>query len=175
MKNNLLLALLFFFFPLIIIGQTQEAITSVGRKVILYENGTWKYAEEVTTSDGKKVILNADGTWKYAEVNKEPRMAGSNDNRINDRGISYNLAGRGIQCLPLPEYNYLSEGRVVVEVTVDRSGKVTKAVPGIRGSNTLDEYLLRVAKEAAIKSKFDANQDAPFIQKGTITYNFILR
>ena len=94
---------------------------------------------------------------------------------LGNKGISYDLSGRGVQRLPLPEYNYQGEGRVVVEVSVDRSGKVTQAVPGIKGSNTLDEYLLRVAKEAALKSQFDANPDAPFIQKGTITYNFILK
>ena len=94
---------------------------------------------------------------------------------LGDKGISYDLAGRGVQRLPLPEYNYQGEGRVVVEVSVDRSGKVTQAVPGIRGSNTLDEYLLKVAKEAALKAQFDSNPNAPFIQKGTITYNFILK
>ena len=92
-----------------------------------------------------------------------------------DKGVSYDLGGRGVQRLPLPEYNYQGEGRVVVEVSVDRSGKVTQAVPGIRGSSTLDEYLLRVAKEAALKAQFDADPDAAFIQKGTITYNFILK
>lgn len=94
---------------------------------------------------------------------------------LGTKGISYDLAGRGVQKLPLPEYNYQGEGRVVVEVSVDRSGKVTQAVPGIRGSSTLDEYLLKVAKEAALKSQFDTNTDAPLIQKGTITYNFILK
>ncbi len=70
MKNNILLVLLFFLIPIIINGQTQEATTSDGKKVILNADGTWKYAEEATTSDGKKVILNADGTWKYAEIDR---------------------------------------------------------------------------------------------------------
>jgi outer membrane biosynthesis protein TonB len=63
----------------------------------------------------------------------------------------------------------------VVDVSVDRSGKVTQAIPGTKGSTTLDEYLLRVAKEAALKARFDSKANAPVIQKGTITYNFILR
>ena len=40
-----------------------NAITADGRKVILNDDGTWKYVFE---DDGKKVILNADGTWRYA-------------------------------------------------------------------------------------------------------------
>jgi len=142
MKNNILLVLLFFLIPIIINGQTQEA----------------------TTSDGKKVILNADGTWKYAE-----------GNGLGDNGISYYLQGRGFQTLPSPKYDSQGEGRVVVDVSVDRSGKVTQAIPGTKGSTTLDEYLLKVAKDAALQAKFESKPDAPIVQKGTITYNFIVK
>ena len=94
---------------------------------------------------------------------------------LGDKGVSYYLQGRGFQSLPPPKYEYQGEGRVVVEVSVDRSGKVIQAVPGIKGSTTLDEYLLKVAKEAALQASFAVKQDAPLIQKGTITYNFILK
>ncbi len=94
---------------------------------------------------------------------------------LGDKGISYDLQGRGFQKLPLPKYDYQGEGKVVVEVSVDRSGKVIQAVPGIKGSNTLDEYLLRVAKEAALEARFEAKPDAPAVQKGSITYNFVLK
>ncbi|MGC1390952.1 MAG: hypothetical protein WA816_07925 [Bacteroidales bacterium] len=90
-------------------------------------------------------------------------------------GISYDLQGRGFQALPKPKYDYQGGGRVVVEVSVDRSGKVVQATPGTKGSTTLDEYLLKVAKEAALEARFEVKQDAPVIQKGTITYNFILK
>lgn len=92
-----------------------------------------------------------------------------------DKGISYDLQGRGFQKLPPPKYDYQAEGKVVVEVSVDRAGKVVQATPGIKGSTTLDEYLLRVAKEAALQATFEVKQDAPAVQKGTITYNFILK
>ena len=90
-------------------------------------------------------------------------------------GISYSLQGRGFQTLPPPKYEYQGEGKVVVEVSVDRQGKVVQARPGVSGSSTLDDYLLRVAKEAALKATFEVKADAPAIQKGTITYNFILK
>jgi len=232
MKNNILLALLFFLIPIIINGQTQEATTSDGKKVILNADGTWKYAEEATTSDGKKVILNNDGTWKYAEKDRiaseaerkrieaeQERQAdimnksrdalassknastasksegvpggtgnqgvqtGSVDSKNrgdggglgNSGNISYDLGGRGFQSLPKPNYDYQGEGKVVVEVSVDRSGKVIQARPGFTGSTTLDDYLLKVAKEAALKARFEAKSNAPTVQKGTITYSFTLR
>lgn len=91
-----------------------------------------------------------------------------------DKGISYDLTGRKFQLLPDPKYEYQGEGKVVVEIMVDRTGKVTQATAGVKGSTTLDEYLVSAAKEAALKAKFDPKPDAP-IQKGSITYNFKLK
>jgi colicin import membrane protein len=112
-------------------------------------------------------------------INSKVRGTGSGTGTqgtgTGNKGISYNLQGRGFQALPSPRYDYQGEGRVVVEVSVDRSGKVVQATTGFKGSNTLDEYLLRVAKEAAMGARFEVKQDAPAIQKGTITYNFILK
>jgi len=77
--------------------------------------------------------------------------------------------------LPTPAYDIHSEGIVVVECTVDRNGNITKAVHGVKGSTTLEEYFLRVSRNAVLVAKFDRNPGAPVIQKGTITYRFILR
>jgi len=133
-----------------------------------------------TTSTGEGV---AGGPGNQGDpngsINSKVRGTGSGlgtqGTGTGDKGISYSLAGRGFQALPPPKYDYQGEGRVVVEVSVDRSGKVVQATPGTKGSTTLDEYLLRVAKEAALGARFEVKQDAPAIQKGTITYNFILK
>lgn len=90
-------------------------------------------------------------------------------------GISYDLAGRSMITQVKPKYDIQNEGIVVVEVTVDRNGNVTQAVAGVKGSTTLEDYFLRVAREAAMATKFDRKPDATVIQKGTITYHFILR
>ncbi len=90
-------------------------------------------------------------------------------------GISFDLGGRKAQSLFRPPYDIQKDGIVVVAVTVDRSGRVTEATPGIKGSTTLDETLLKLAKEAALKTTFEKSNDAPIIQKGTITYIFKLQ
>lgn len=89
-----------------------------------------------------------------------------------NEGVSYDLGDRKAQSLFRPPYDIQRDGIVVVAVTVDRSGRVTDATPGIKGSTTLDEGLLRIAKEAALKTRFESRNDAPIIQKGTITYDF---
>jgi colicin import membrane protein len=91
------------------------------------------------------------------------------------KGISFSLAGRNARSLPKPTFPGNEAGIVVVEVTVDKFGKVTKALPGIKGSNTVDTDLLEAAKKAALAANFNTDQNAPAFQKGTITYHFILQ
>lgn len=96
-------------------------------------------------------------------------------NGLKGKGISYSLAGRKPQSLPVPVSNLQEEGRVVVEITVDPDGKVIAAKPGVKGSTTTNPKLLEIARKAALDARFSASSDSPEEQKGTITYNFILR
>ena len=89
-------------------------------------------------------------------------------------GVSYNLSGRSAMSLPKPFYPGNEEGLVVVKVTVDKYGKVTNAEPGVRGSTTYNSQLIAAAKQAALKAKFNVDQNAPAFQQGTITYRFVL-
>lgn len=100
------------------------------------------------------------------------RIGGGNG---NGNVPSFSLAGRGYLTLPSPKYNSQAEGKVVVEITVDRNGNVVKASPTIKGSTVQDEKLFEAAKDAALKAKFNVKQDAPPYQTGTITYNFRLQ
>jgi colicin import membrane protein len=110
----------------------------------------------------------------------DPRGSVDSNNRgpgggTGDKGISYDLAGRNFLSLPEPKYDIQAEGKVVVDIYVDRTGKVTSAIPGGKYSTSLDENLLNAAKEAALKAKFESKPEAPLTQKGTITYNFKLK
>ena len=89
-------------------------------------------------------------------------------------GVSYNLGGRGHESLPKPYYPGNEEGMVVVQVTVDKSGKVTKAEAGVKGSNTANPELIAAARKAALQARFKADENAPAFQVGTITYRFLL-
>ena len=91
------------------------------------------------------------------------------------QGPSYSLSGRSARSLPKPTFPGNESGTVVVEVTVNNYGKVTKALPGIKGSNTVDPSLLEAAKKAAMAATFNSDTNAPAFQKGTITYHFIIQ
>jgi colicin import membrane protein len=90
-------------------------------------------------------------------------------------GISFSLGGRSRLLLPPPEYPKQKSGKVVVEVTVDRNGNVTKATGGVKGSTTTDIDLVKAAERAALLAKFNVKSDAAAEQIGTITYVFRLQ
>lgn len=129
-------------------------------------SGTNSTGEGITGGAGNQGVTTGS-------VDSKVRGTGSG---TGDRGITYDLGGRNINGeLQNPKYDYQAEGKVVVDINVDRNGNVTSAVPGGKGSTTLVEYLLNAAKEAALKTKFESKADAPLVQKGTITYNFKLK
>lgn len=100
---------------------------------------------------------------------------GGNGSSGNGSGISFSLAGRKKVQLPVPKSSFQEEGKVVVEITVDREGKVTNAKPGVKGSTTTDPQLMAIAKKAALEAKFNKDPEAAELQKGQIIYNFILK
>ena len=87
-------------------------------------------------------------------------------------GISFSLAGRGSKSLPGPTATSPENGNIVVEIRVDQEGNVVFAKAGVRGTTLWDTNLWRRCEQAAKKSEFTANPDAPELQKGTITYIF---
>jgi len=90
-------------------------------------------------------------------------------------GPSANLTGRRPMYLPTPSKNFQENGTVVVQITVNKYGKVVKAVAIDKGSNTTNSTLRKLAEEAAKKSEFNAKMDAAEMQRGTITYHFIVK
>ena len=89
-------------------------------------------------------------------------------------GISFNLAGRNVSLRILPDYDVQDEGIVVVIITVNRNGIVTNAITGSKGTTTFNKNLLLKAKQAALKTRFSVNNNAPISQQGKIIYNFKL-
>lgn len=87
-------------------------------------------------------------------------------------GTSFSLAGRGAKSLGKPSSTSKETGSVVVEIRVNQDGDVVSAKAVLRGTTLLDTNIWRLCEQAAKKSKFAANHDAPEVQKGTITYIF---
>lgn len=87
-------------------------------------------------------------------------------------GHSWSLNGRNLLGkLAQPTYQSNEEGRIVVEIRVDASGKVVDAAIATKGTTITNESLRKEAIAAAKKNKFSTGGGVAI---GTITYNFRL-
>ena len=89
-------------------------------------------------------------------------------------GISANLSGRKFNGAPLIQSDLQESGKIVINIIVDRDGKVVRATPGGRGTTITNPALTKRALESARKAKFSPNQSAATEQPGTLEYIFIL-
>ncbi len=87
---------------------------------------------------------------------------------------NYQLGNRKALNKPQPNYLCNEEGVVVVQISVDKSGRVIGANPGVRGTTNAAKCLLDQAKIAAMNTKWQADDAAPEKQVGKIIYNFKL-
>ena len=95
-------------------------------------------------------------------------------NTANGSGGNYNLAGRRALSKPKEQPNCEEEGTVVVRIQVDKNGKVINAQAGVKGTTNSAPCLLKPAKEAALRTKWNSDNKAPSKQVGTIIYKFSL-
>lgn len=117
----------------------------------------------------------AGGKGNQGRPDGDPNSNQYTGNGSGQGGVGYSLRGRKPKGLPKPAYTSNEQGIVVVKIVVNREGKVVSAIPGVKGSTTLDSALLSAAKQAALNTKFDKKTSAPSKQTGTITYHFILK
>ena len=104
---------------------------------------------------------------------------GGNGNGGNGNGVGYGkslsepyfLSGRKVINKSVPEYNCNEFGKVVIEITVDKNGKVLDAQLG-RGSTTNSQCLVNASKIAAMNTTWNKDENASEKQKGKIIYNF---
>lgn len=119
-------------------------------------------SEGVTSGSGNQGALTGD-----------PNATSRTGSGLGNSGNSFSLSGRSLSgSLPKPVENCNEEGVVVVEITVDKTGKVTAAQAILRGSRNLTSCLRNAAEVAAKRARFNSDSNAAAYQTGTITYYF---
>jgi len=89
-------------------------------------------------------------------------------------GVGYGLNGRGRPTRQIFKQDCNEYGLVVVEIEVDRSGKVISAKPGMKGTTNTSACLLEPARKIALSHKWPADSKAPVRQIGFVSVNFEL-
>jgi hypothetical protein len=152
-------------------SETQETETETQEEPVVSENlqNALNAANNAqNNNDGNQGDTGNPGN--QGDPNGDPN---SNGNSFSN-GIGFKLGGRGKVSFKKPDNPTQEDGKVVVDIVVDKYGKVIKATPGARGSTTTNPILYKKAKEAALKAKFTSKLDVPTDQKGTMTFVFIL-
>ncbi len=157
----------------------KETVEDVVEKEIVKEEpkvnpaALYKGKSKDATKDASEGITGKEGD--------QGKPTGSKDSKnyegpggLGD-GLSYSLAGRTPKYLPKPSSKFQENGTIVVQITVDKYGKVVKAMAIDKGSNTTNASLRRLAEDAAKKAVFNANPNAAEMQRGTITYHFVVK
>ncbi len=172
--------------PEVVTQNTTEAVA-----VNTSENNTQETTEtqeEVVSNDLNSALNAYNNSQSSSSASNEgetgnPGDQGSIDGDLNSNnhtgggngnGVSYSLGDRSMISTPDIKDNSQEEGKVVVDIVVNKFGKVIRATPGGRGSTTTSSNLYKKAKEAALKTKFNAKSDAVVDQKGQMTFVFIL-
>lgn len=140
-----------------------------------------------------KELSNALSKWKNSSENKSASdgitgkngdqgdPTGSKESKNYTGGSGGNgfkligLGGRSMVRPPNIQDNSQEEGKVIVDIIVDKDGNVLRANPGARGSTTTSSVLYKIAKEAALSTKFNVNPQAPEQQKGQIVFTFLVK
>lgn len=83
-------------------------------------------------------------------------------------GNTWHLAGRDVKSLPKPSDNFNQQGRVIVNIRVDKAGNVVSATVA-DGTTVSDRPTQQLALSAARQAKFTEGDSE---QIGSIVYNF---
>ena len=178
----------------------EDVLTTADSELVLPKKLAEKAAETAPEKTPEKVIQQASAATKAALANilgaKEAQGSGiGNDGKSANQGLSdgskyansfygsttgeaqgfgFGLAGRSLASKGSVTPDCNEEGRVVVAITVDRSGKVIAADPGVKGSTNNAPCLLAPAKATAFMYQWAPDAEAPEKQIGFVVINFKL-
>jgi colicin import membrane protein len=145
----------------------EEADTKA--KIDAMIGGVNKSDGKTTGGEGNDGKPGDKGQWDgdpYA-----PSYFGQPGTGSGGNGTGYGLNGRGKPTNGKVVPDCDEEGRVVVEIHVNRDGIVTKAIPGKKGT-TGDLCLYEAARKTALTYKWPSDSKAPSTQIGFVKIDF---
>lgn len=180
-----------------ILSQQVEASTSEDvEEEILSEDENIPSIEEVEETEEveEKPVVNQRALFQVNKKKEETPSEGSSNEVVGEQGSpnglkdieryvghggsgdgpSYDLGGRGAKSISSPSKDISEEATIVVDIWVDKEGRVQRAEIG-KGTTTTNSDMRASALQAARNSVFVKDDKAADLQKGTITYNFIIR
>jgi hypothetical protein len=120
----------------------------------------------------EKVSIDTD-TIKRIENEKPKESLEMAANYKGPTRIYYDMLGRNHLYLPVPIYKCQGSGKVVLSIDINQKGDVERALIIDNESSTSDPCLIETAIQTALISRFNSDVNAPKVQTGTLTYQFV--
>ena len=138
------------------VSDLQSKVNSM-QKTVDRLSGGQRQASTNTVSSSASSAQPSSGNKSSGRVSVTAKV------KVEDRYVSGKT--------PIPSVTNGPTGVVVIGVTMNRVGIVSKATVNT-GTTITDEEILDACKEAALKTSFGYNPEAPDHSIGTITYTF---
>ena len=149
-----------------IVEEVVEEKPVVNQRALFQVN---KKKQETPSEGSSNEVIGEQGSPNgLKDIERYVGHGGSGD------GPSYDLGGRGAKSISSPSKDISEEATIVVDIWVDKEGRVQRAEIG-KGTTTTNSDMRASALQAAKNSVFVKDDKAADLQKGTITYNFIIR
>lgn len=104
----------------------------------------------------------------------DPNSKSYTGNGSGGGGVALNLNGRKFLSLPKIQDDGQTQGKITVDITVDKNGTIVTAKAGGRGTTISNAQLWEKCERAVLGSKLNAIASGPEIQAGSVIFTFIL-
>ena len=119
---------------------------------------------------------NSENNSSHGVADGRDGKSGNKDGSIGvagggGEGSNFSLTGRSLLgSLAKPKYDERVSGEIVIEIQVNRDGKVLAATYVPKSSTISSRSIIEAVKKAAMKATFNIDKAAAFTQVGTIKY-----
>lgn len=144
----------------------QPEVKKVPKEEPLDESELFSFDNNRNTSTSQGIT---SGSGNQGKEHGTPTSDYYGDGAGSGNQPHHTLSGRKAS-LKTPSVYSQYPGVVVVTVKVDKNGRVLSAVAGAKGTTITSETIQKEIERAAMASKFDAKDNAPFEQSGEIWY-----
>lgn len=115
--------------------------------------------------------IRRDKKQQASEGNDSSRSISTQQGTMSNSSISFSLRGRSAIDIPNPIYTCDKKGKIVINITVDATGRVIETSLNQNSSTSSNECLIENALEYARGAQF-SQLPGRNSQPGTITYQF---
>ncbi len=152
--------------------QAQEQMASdVEEELLAFEAAEFHKRDSARKADGKEVVMPKLDPSKWDPKQYLPKK--NEPSRVQGlTTVTYDLKDRTDIDLDIPAYLCMGQGAVVIKVSVERDGRVSRAELD-EARTRADECMRENALRSAQSARFNSSSSAADPQRGTMTYIFL--